>query len=195
MNRSGLVGLRDAIKAYFVDNGDPSIEVGRIGRSQRARRDNQGPRGAGRVLLITNDSDRGQLVRGRLGTYNPRVSFEWDQLVALSVWAADPTKTGDEEAQLEASERLLERTVEAIEKGIDPVSGQIIGAGLLKTPMKVREMATTNQNLYFGRELQVTFNPKTLLLQTPIPTCTPGNSGTWTFDDPIVPANPPSPNG
>lgn len=183
MNRSGIVALRDAIRAFFLANGD-KVVVGRIGRSQRARVDNQAPHGAGRVLIITNDEDRGTLIRGKLAKGNPRVSFEWDQVVTLSVWAADPTNTSDEEAQIEASESLLERTLDAIEHAVDPVSGQAIGAGILTTPIKVREMATTNQNLYFGRELQLPITVKTLLYERPIPMVSPGAVPTFGFSDP-----------
>jgi hypothetical protein len=184
---SGVLALARAIRAFFEARGT-GIVVGIVGKGQRARRDNQAPGGAGRVLLVTDDSDGGEVVRG-YKRFNPRASLQQNEKIKLCIWAADPANRNDEEAQIEASECLRDLVFEAIEKAVDPNTGIAIGAGLLKTPIAMRRAATQNQNLYFGLELEYTLTLRTLILQTPLYVATPTSSPSAAFSS--TPLSPP----
>ncbi len=177
--RSGVIALARAIRAFF-DARALNVVVGVVGKGQRARRDNQAPGGAGRVLLVTDEADGGEVVRG-YKRFNPRAGLQQNEKIKLCIWAADPTNRNNEEAQIEASEQLRDYVFEAIEKATDPATGIAIGAGILKTPIAMRRAATQNQNLYFGLELEYTLTLRTLILQTPLAVATPSASQSAAF--------------
>jgi hypothetical protein len=139
-NRSGLLGLKRGLAAFFVAQ-DISASV-RVGWTARSRQDNQGPGGASRVVLIPGDFDattgapRVQRA-GRLDRDGPqnhvnldpqlRALAWWHESVTCSVWGVDVERPKDEEAQIEATELLLEQTIQGLHNAVDPLTNTPAG--------------------------------------------------------------------
>lgn len=142
MNRSGICALVRGVRAYF-DRANVAATV-RLGWTERSRNDNQGPGGATRVTFIPGEFDSSpgapKTLRGGTidrkgaqthGGGNPRLrTLAHDHpIVTVSVWACDPTRPFDEEAQIEATETLRELTFQAIQGAVDPETGTPVGFG------------------------------------------------------------------
>lgn len=141
--RSGLVGLVRGVRAYFDANGVTAAVS--LGWTQRYRQDNQGSGGANRVIFISGETDGsagppkvlkgGELDRDGAQNFvavnanNERIRALawWHRIVTVSVWAADPASPQDEELQIEATDALLESTLQALHNGSDPDTGQYTG--------------------------------------------------------------------
>jgi hypothetical protein len=150
-NASALIALADAVRAQFVGT---DVVVGVVGRRERSKLINQSPVGANRVLFIQPpDGARGTLKRGQQAHTEPRVLLEWTRPIILSVWSADALAPDDEEAQIEASETLLESTFQCIRRAVSPEGLPFFGN---LTFGAIKEMGTPkNAELYYGIELQV----------------------------------------
>jgi hypothetical protein len=117
--KSGLVNLVSRVKAYFTANG---VNAGvHLGWQARYRVINQGPGQANRVVFTPGDDNGagGKILAPRRvgqqhigGTDSIRAIYDWDRLVLVSIWAAAPTATGDEEARESATYEVLEDLVE-----------------------------------------------------------------------------------
>jgi hypothetical protein len=160
--RSGLVALRDAVRAELAPLG---VSV-RLGFRDRTEQTNQGERRAARVVITPCDDDgKGgdilqpsrpgprDIVDGnsvRVGTV--RALRSWKRLLLVSVWAVDSERPTDEEAQIEATDALFELVVRAVQHAAtaNAVWGK---ARWTKSPVE----------LSFGRELSAE-----LVLDTPI---------------------------
>lgn len=172
MNRDGLIALSDGVRAYFEANGI-SAQVGKVGRRERAMQINQGPGGANRVLFFPQPKGaRGAVRRGNQTSTNPPVLLELDHVVIVSVWAADVSDLNDEEKQRSAAFDLLELTLQAIRRAVDPITGTAIGFASLATPMDLTEVDDQPES-YFGCELQLRFALKMPFYDVPQDTTTP----------------------
>lgn len=169
--RSGLIALADGVRAYFQSQSIDAV-VARVSRRGREQWITQAPRGANRVLFMQPpDGARGRLRRGQKSNFNPEVIAEWDRPVILSVWAADPGASSDEEAQMGATEDLLEIALQAMRRAVDPVTDQPIGYSNIELG-EMREV-TDDKELYFGVELQLGFVIKMPLFDVTYDTTTP----------------------
>lgn len=174
-NRSGLIALVHGVRAYFAANSI-TANVAACGWRQRSEQMNQGPGRANRVLFIPGDMNGrgGSLANGpRLSSTNPRPLVQWNKLVTLSVWAADPNPANraDEEKQIEAVETLLEQTIQAMRYALDPDTEQRVGFATIE----FHDLTWTvdNTEMYFGREVLVTFTHKGPLFDVTYDTGTP----------------------
>lgn len=116
----GLLTLDTGVAAWFVKNSvTAQVE---FGRRRRAMQINQGPGGANRVIFSPGDSS-GKL--GKIGAVHlpgPREAAararslaDASAIVAVYVWACDPTKDpSDERAHWAAALDLQEWTIRAV---------------------------------------------------------------------------------
>jgi hypothetical protein len=147
MNRSALVALKRGLRAYFDANGIGAATE--VGWTARSRIDNQGFGGANRVVLAPGFFDpnegaprarrAGKLDRnaeqnqidispGVASTYQPLRVIAWlHQDVTCCVWAVDTDHPQDEELQLEATETLLEYTLQGLHLANDPETQTSVG--------------------------------------------------------------------
>jgi len=175
-NRSGLLGLVRGMRAYVADTsvvpasfGTPSIVVG---WAKRWRQDNQGAGGASRIVLIPGQFDAsapwppktlraGSIDRDFEQNYvqlNPqmRIRAMWHQQVTCCVWGVDPSNPTDEEAQIAATEDLLELTIQALHNAVDSETGQTAGAANIAEYGEPSWTLPPGEN-GFGRELSFGF--------------------------------------
>lgn len=139
-NRSGLLALARGVRAYFAGT-NVSANVA-VGWTARSRIDNQGEGGANRVVFIPGvlDPNTGAPKAMKAGTFDRngaqnhiaqsparRALAWWHEPITVSVWAVDPERPQDEEAQIEATEALLEQTVRAIHNAVDPETKAPVG--------------------------------------------------------------------
>lgn len=123
MNRSGSIVLVDGVRAFFRANG-VKAEV-RLGWKEPARQDNQDKKtGAGRVIFTPSDpGGRGGALSKNFGARGPGPSAPgaprplvcWEKRFTVRIWAVATGKEADEEAQIQATEDLFERTVQAVQ--------------------------------------------------------------------------------
>lgn len=113
----------------------------RFGWNERARRDNQSPRGAGRVVFTPGEYAPPDALRPmKYGTIdrdgeqnhmldNPQLqAFAWGHpLITCSVWGVDPASPQDELQSFVATKRLFNWTLLAIAKARDPDTGALVG--------------------------------------------------------------------
>jgi hypothetical protein len=140
MNRSGLLALKRGVAEYF-EAQSVSASV-RVGWTARNRQDNAGPGGANRVVFIPGEFDptsgapkvlrAGKIDRDGEQNFvdlDPRlrVLAWWHEAVTCSVWAVDSDHPQDEELQIEATETLLEQTIQGIHNAVDPDTGTNVG--------------------------------------------------------------------
>lgn len=147
-NRSAIPALKRALRAYFESQGiAAAVESGWTARS---RIDNQGLGGAARVVLVPGRFDPttgaprvaagGRLDRNGEQNLNSGVSSTgvvsdpllrvlawWHAEVTCCVWAVDTDHPQDEELQEEATETLLEQTIQGLHSAVDPETGQNVG--------------------------------------------------------------------
>jgi hypothetical protein len=168
--RSGLGGLARGVRAYFLAN-DVTAEV-RLGWHPRNRQDNAGPGGANRVVLIPGlvdpTSGAPKVLKGGRLDHDAPMNFHldaqirmmprawWHELVTCCVWAANPDRPTDEEAQIESVETLLELTIQALTEAVDPVTGYAAGFANLDELGDVSWTLPPGENA-FGRELSFVF--------------------------------------
>ncbi len=120
-NRSGLLELVRNVRAFLADRGiDAEVRVGWL---ERGRVDNQGVGRANRVVFTPSDDGGGGGrivgIRGPGARYDVEGSsrrglYNWERTVSVSVWAGDGTGREDEERQVEATEELFERVMQAV---------------------------------------------------------------------------------
>ena len=182
MPRSALGALTEAIRAYFDANAiSARVEFGLRARSEQI---NQGPGGASRVVIIPGKYSGELAPKGLDGgrfaapmhTHarpEPNELLDDDNLATLSVWGVDassPLAIRSELAQYEATQRLLEQTVQAIHGS--PIGGPegcwpaIVWTGKY-WPKPPVEMS-------FGLELLVWLEIHGPLFDAPIGFVTPG---------------------
>jgi hypothetical protein len=114
--RSALTQLYLAVQRYFEAYGICAKVY--LGLRERDRWDPT------RVVIIDGEYDGSNTPRPRnAGTfgaptqaksYNPRELVSWDRPITISIKAADPKRIDDEVAQEEATEGLIEQTIQAI---------------------------------------------------------------------------------
>jgi hypothetical protein len=140
---SGLGGLVRGVRVYFEANAvDANVS---IGWTARYRQDNQGAGGANRVIFIPGedaaapgppkilksgafDLDGAQNFVATNANGERLRTLAWNhEPVTVSVWAVDPDRPQDEEAQYEATILLVAATIQAIYNAVDPQTGA--GAG------------------------------------------------------------------
>jgi hypothetical protein len=171
MNRPGLIALSDGVREYFQTNQIPAV-VGKVGRHQRDLWRTEAPSGAGRVLFMQPPRTRGKLWRGQEASGFPRVILEWKRNVVLSVWGVDSDNPEDEEAQIFAVESLLEITLQAMRRAVDPVTSQALNFNNIE--FGDIEEVDENRELYFGIELWVHFTLRGPLFDVEPTIRTPG---------------------
>jgi hypothetical protein len=177
-NRSGLIALSDGVRAYFEAN-DVAASVPPLGWNQRTRWTNQGPGGGSRVIFMPGEFDGGLDARPLKGgpfrkarhTHDVRELAWWDKLATMSVWGANPEALTDEQAQIDATEELLERAFEAVHNAVDPVSG--IPVGLADIIWHDSSWTLPPSERAFGREILVTFTHAGPLYARPTPAVFP----------------------
>lgn len=183
-NRDSLLALADGVRAYFAlqaqrdarANKTPAdVVVGTVGLRERASKLNEAPEGANRILFIEpEDGDMGSFSREGVGQRGlPRVLMQLAMPVTLSVWSLDKEAREDEYAQRAAAMALLERTLQAIRRAIDPVTNQSIPFGAIHFG-KVRRVRPVSDELSFGCELQVSLTLDTVFYDEETPSVTPG---------------------
>jgi hypothetical protein len=138
--RSPLRALARAIRWRFEAYGVTASV--RLGWRQRTEQD---PDAGNRVVLVPGifDPSAGLGVKSlRAGRFDrdapqnyvdhdPRLRAVawWHEPVTFSVWAVSDDDPQDEEAQIEATEDLCERTIDAIHNAVDPETQIPIGYG------------------------------------------------------------------
>jgi hypothetical protein len=169
MNRSGLLGLVRGVRARFVANGIAAVVD--VGWNKRGRQTNQGPGGASRVVFMPGampDPSAGPQKAMRAGridrnapqnhvTLDPhlRALAWWHEEITVSVWGVDlstPGSSADEEKQIEATEALLESTMQAIHGAVDPDTGQPAGFASIEDWGESVWTVPPGENA-FGREI------------------------------------------
>lgn len=196
MPRSGLIALADGVRRYFEANGVAAVVA--VGLKQRFFQINQGPGGASRIVFIPGDFDGTEgsrpLDEGEIGdpmghtSTNPRELAQWSRVCTVAVWGVDTTKLEDEALQIEATEDLLERTVEAIHnctgevRDVDdlgrPITAVLGHLGADVTWGKISGVYPPLEN-GFGRELLLRFTLSGPLYDQPI-AMVRGQAGTFT---------------
>lgn len=173
--KSALRALVRGVDAYFQAYGVPARVS--LGWTQRDRQDNQGPGGAARVVFVPGEftpeggpprnlragllSRQGQQNDSDGDTRNRALAW-WAEIVTCSVWAVDPDNATDEGAQIEATEDLLESTIQGIHNAVDPKTQANVGfANVLEWGPATWTLPPAQRA--FGRELTFTF-----VLQVPM---------------------------
>lgn len=168
-NTSGILALVRGVREYFDEN-DVSARV-EVGWTKRFRTDNQGPGGGNRVVFIPGE-DAAQpgapkILKGGVldrnapqnhVAYNPRMrALAWGhEPLTVCVWALDPERPQDEEAQIEATEDLFELTLQGIHNAVDPRTGSNAGfANIEEWGPMAWTLPPGEQS--FGRERTFTF--------------------------------------
>jgi hypothetical protein len=149
MSLSAYVALVRSVRAQLKSSG-VNVVVAAVGRHERARKDNQAPGGAGRIVFFEpKNGDRGILTRGhRAAAANPRVLFERQRPFTISVWAAG-TDPRDEESNIEALDALHDLLWQAITRA--EWDGRPLG---VEQVGNLRE-EDPNTESFFGKELLI----------------------------------------
>jgi len=142
----GLLALERGMRAYFNANSI-SAQVA-FGSTARSRKDNAGPGGANRVVIIPGrfDPSTGEpkpLAAGRLDRDGPadfvslsdveyRVIAWLHEAATVAVWACNTEVPRDERESYGAVSRLRMSTVQALHNAVDPLTGVPIGFGNLE---------------------------------------------------------------
>lgn len=192
MARSGLIALSDGVRAYFAQNSVPAL-VTPVGWRYRSW-NTGGPGGGSRVCFVPGKLDPSALTppkimdAGRLtqprkaapgprmggpmgGSGNPRPLRWWHRIVSVCVWGVDLTDTSNDELQLQATEDLVELTVQAMHNAIDPVDG--VNVGLADIEWSECVWTVPPQDRGFGREWVGYFEHATPLFDATLDTTTP----------------------
>jgi len=149
------------VASYLASMGLAAPNVTACGWKQREQQLNQGPGRANRVIFIpgTIDGDSlGDITEPRRsGDPTQRTLFTWERTITASLWACDKSATADEEAQIEASENLLQLTVAGIQA--------VASADWIAT--RTRRDSKASENMPFGQEILLEFLHRELLIDLP----------------------------
>ena len=131
--RSGLTALKSAVQGYFdANNIKTRVYLGLRGRDHWD---------TSRVVLIDGEFNGDNTPRpmsagvfrapGHSKSVNPRELVEWRRQVTASIRGVDNTDPNSEEAQVEATELLIEQTLQALQNAMytNPVTGVVTGIG------------------------------------------------------------------
>lgn len=130
---SSLVALYTSVQAYFKATG--RVAQVYLGLRYRDLWDTS------RVVIIDGEFDGSNAPKvrsaGRFAaptqkrSVNPREIVSWPRPVTLSIRGVDATDPDDESKQIEATEALIEATVQALQQAtaIDPATGLAVGIG------------------------------------------------------------------
>lgn len=142
--KSGVVALVASVRAYFAAMSVTAV-VPPLGRKERTKQVNQGPGGANRVVFEMSDpaGKGGKLAAPHIVGARDIVDADknvvatvrslknWERALTVSVWAADPSDTNDEEKQIEATEALFEWVLRAtnafVASGASPAASLVWG--------------------------------------------------------------------
>jgi hypothetical protein len=163
-----LPALIRGVEAFF-QTYEVTASV-RFGWNERARRDNQSPAGASRIVFTPGEYGPPDVLRpmkagivDRDGEQNHMVDNPqsqalawWHLLVTCSVWGVDPLSPQDELKNYVATKRLFLWTLRAIKNARDPDTGDLVGFA------NIEEWGQPQWTLppgvaAFGRELTFTF--------------------------------------
>ena len=159
----------NAVAAYFVAAGITATVD--LGWTKRYRQDNQGPGGANRVIFIPGEFDASPgaprvLKYGAIdlnGAQNqvslaPRLrTIAWLHApYTCSVWGYDASDPTNERKQIVATKNLLRLTMQAMQNGRDPVSGQATGGANVEA-WGIAGWTLPPGEMGFGRELTFEF--------------------------------------
>lgn len=116
---SGLVKLVTEVRAYFVENA-VSAEVAALGWREYRKLPTAAPGNTNRVVFLpSNEAGKGGRFSAQARNIgnNPRAVATIERDLVVSVWAVDATTqaaVASDIAQIEAVEKLLESTVQAV---------------------------------------------------------------------------------
>jgi hypothetical protein len=161
----------------------------RFGWNERARRDNQSPAGASRVIFTPGEYAPPDVLRpmkvgalDRDGEQNhmvdnpQRQAFAWlHQLVTCSVWGVDLASPQDELRNFVATKQLFLWTLRAIKNAVDPETGALVGFANIED-WGQPQWTIPPGLAAFGREITFTFTmvepmdevPVVLAFPTPV---------------------------
>lgn len=164
--RSGLVALVTHVRNYFLLKGIDA-NVPPLGWKERTKQINQGIGGANRVVFVPSGPNgaAGPLasIRGpgkRLHNANSADAFtrrglyNWERQAGVSIWGIDrsnPLDIENEEAQIEATELLFERVIEAVHYFVASSEQQFGGYATVEWGEPT--WVTPPNERVFGREL------------------------------------------
>jgi len=145
-DRSGLSSLKRAIAAYFASiSTDADVHIGLAARNLWMRP---------RVVLIPGrfggSNSPSVMAGGTFGgpaqkaSINPRELAKWERTITFSIFARDPSRPTDEEAQNAALENLVEQTIQACWRGVDPAT---------ITPQSPNGLVSGAAGLQFGESI------------------------------------------
>jgi len=132
-SESSLVALATSLQAYFTAIGNTSPVY--LGLKYRDTWDTS------RVVVIDGEFDGSNTPKvrsaGKFGapwqknSTNPRELVAWSRPVTLSIRGVDATNPDSEAAQIQATENLIEATVQGLQNAmtVDPVTGANVGVG------------------------------------------------------------------
>jgi len=177
--RSGLLALVEGLRAWFAlpfvaaKCAEERVRIpviGRTGWRQREQQLNTSPEGGNRVLLLPGNAS------GALGTLamperpgvgyggNPRLLWTNLRVVTASVWSYDPDNPDDEEAQIEASDQLVELTLQGLDKSfratLDDAGETVVevaGTGAILPGATLRRDTKVSVNAVMGLEVLIEF--------------------------------------
>lgn len=166
-NRSGLVAFVRAVRARVLADGlTTTVSIGWRARDLQL---NQGAGCANRIVFIPGDG--GTLGKSTRGNWNPAPLASDEMKVVMSVWAADPDDTYDEEKQIEATEALRELAMRACHLAVDTDTNQALGvANLIWGTWK---WSAENREMNFGREMLINLTLQTQIFRAAYDTGTP----------------------
>lgn len=163
-----LPALLRGVSAFFA-TFDVTAEV-RFGWNERARRDNQSPAGASRIVFTPGEYaapdvlrpmkagviDRDGEQNDMMGNPQHQALAWWHQLVTCSVWGVDLSSPQDELKNFVATKRLFLWTLRALKNAVDPDTGALVGFA------NIEDWGQPQWTLppglaAFGRELTFTF--------------------------------------
>jgi hypothetical protein len=171
-NLDALPLLFDSVAAYFAALGTGTAVD--FGWHARAKILNQGVGGANRVVIVPGDPKTGaagKFSRGRQAETNPRVLLQFDEQAVVCLWGVDTSDIRSERLQYAATKQLLELTVQALHRAIDPSSGRAVGFANISIASPT--WSVENTELYFGREMQLQLTQRGPLFDTTFDTATP----------------------
>lgn len=181
--RDVAVSLTDAIRSEF-EARKIKAEV-RFGERERAQQTNQGPARASRVVVQPWDDngDAGEMMKPSSPGWKPVMNTEvpprqigsvraiddWERLVIVNVWAVDPAKPNDAEAQAEATSALFELVMQAIRHARSRKQvGEIVSTKVKFEPAPIE--------LSFGRELRLYLTMRQAINDIPLEVTQPSGA-------------------
>ena len=162
---SSLVALYGSVQGYFTATGNTAGVY--LGLRYRDNWDTS------RVVIIDGEFDGSNWPKprgaGSFGapwqkkSFNPRELVSWERPVTLSIRGVDPTAIDSESAQIQATEGLIEATIQALQQAmtVDPVTQTNVSIGQANIDWANSEAVwvdpgTATQQTW-GKEFLVTF--------------------------------------